>query len=52
MDLVKSLQRLNSRLTSPKTVHETLVAHPFTYEISNTELFRLRKLMEPSEASR
>lgn len=50
--LVDSLKNLNSRLTSPKMVHDRLVAHPFTYDISNKELRMLGACLAPSQAAR
>jgi hypothetical protein len=50
--LVDSLKPLNSRLTSPKMVNDRLLAHPFTYDISNRELRMLGACLAPAPSAR
>ena len=50
--LVESFYQLNSRLTSPKMVHDRLAAHPFTYTISNRELCKLGECLATRDAAR
>lgn len=51
-DLVQRLERLNSRLVSPKMVFDIVKDHPFADVMSNVELLKLAEACAPAPTSK